>query len=93
MLLEEARQPIERNQVDAVVEIDVVCAGDDHQFLRLGRRGESRLAEAARVGVLAADQQNGPGRDFREEVMSGKVMKDSGVVTDYELPELTARAW
>lgn len=45
MLAKELRQPVEEDHVHLIVQIDMVGAVDDHQFLRLGRGCLGILAE------------------------------------------------
>lgn len=61
MLLEEGRQLVERNDVQAVVQIGVVGTWDDHQLLGFGRRRVGSFTEVARVRFLAMDEQDRAG--------------------------------
>ena len=58
MLVEEIGQLVERDHVHPVVQIDMVGAGDDHEFLRLGRGRVGGFAEIPRMGLFAVDQQD-----------------------------------
>ncbi len=50
----------------------------------------SRFGEVKRMRLFTMDEQDRARRNFIY-VMSGKFIKAIGVVTDHELPELTAR--
>ncbi|MNT96447.1 hypothetical protein D3C72_2385370 [compost metagenome] len=53
MLSEEALQLVERDQIDAVVEIDVTRALNPDQLLRLGGPIEGVLAKFFRMRLVA----------------------------------------
>ena len=58
--VEELFDPIERNHLQIVVQIDVVGARDDQQlFVVAGQPFESVFAEIPRVGFRPMDHQNG----------------------------------
>src|SRR3954465_749337 len=67
-VLEEAGQLVERDEVDAIVEIDVTGAGNDDQFLGLSSEGVGVLAELAGVRVLPGDEQHRSRRDCLDVV-------------------------
>src|SRR3954451_9055408 len=63
VLGEEGRQLIERDDVHAVVEVDVPRVRDDEQLLRLGGEPVGVLAELDGMGLLARDEQERAGRN------------------------------
>src|SRR4051812_43802496 len=64
VLFEKRRNAVERDLVQAVVQIDVAGAGDDQQFLRFGCGGIGGFTEVARVGLFAMNEKDRPRRDF-----------------------------
>lgn len=63
VLAEERVELVPRDQVHAIVEIDVTGAADPDQFLRLGRPLVGILAELARVRLIAGDEEHRTRRD------------------------------
>src|SRR4051794_33115509 len=60
---EERRQLIERDDVHAVVEVDVPRVRDDEQLFRLGGELVGVLAELDGMGLLARDEEQRAGRN------------------------------
>ena len=59
VLLEERRDLVERDLLHVVVEVRVVGTRDDHEFfVRTLELLESTLAEVARMGFLAVDDEH-----------------------------------
>jgi len=53
VLREEVGEPVEGDQVDPVIEVDVPCTGNYDEFFRLGGTVVGVFAEVPRVGVFA----------------------------------------
>lgn len=61
--MEEIKELLPGDDLRAVVEIDVACIRDEHEFLRLGGETVRILAEFTGMGVRAGDEEQRPGRD------------------------------
>lgn len=64
MQIEEGLKLVPRYEVHAVVEIDVSCARNDDEFLRLRRELVSVLAEHTGMRLVTRDEQHRTGRDL-----------------------------
>ena len=76
--LEEGVEVVEGDEVGAVVEVDVVGAGDDEEALGFGGAAVGVFAELAGVGLGAGDEEDGAGTD-EVEVLEGIEVHEADV--------------
>lgn len=58
VVLEERGQLVEGDEIDAVIEIHVTGAGNDHQFLGLAGKPVALFAELPGMCLLARDEEH-----------------------------------
>lgn len=58
MLIEEAFQFVERDQIYAIVQIDVSSTRNDKKLFRIGGEAVGLLTEKARMRVLPGDEEH-----------------------------------
>ena len=73
MLVKKAHDFVEGNDVDAIIQIDVVGARNDHQLLALSSRLKRVFAEIPRVSFLPRYEQNGSRCNLRNMREEGKI--------------------
>ena len=63
MRREKRRQLVERDELHAVIEVDVAGVRDDDQFLRLAGELVGVFAELEGMGLIAGDEEQRAGRN------------------------------